>query len=69
MRRKGTYNSMTIARKKINMTQAEVADKLGIDTSTVAKWETGVAYPRASMLLKLARLYECTIEDLIGEVA
>jgi len=29
-------------RKKLKLTQAELADHIGYDTSTVAKWEQGV---------------------------
>ena len=59
-------SKMAAMRKKALLTQEEAAAKLGVDRSSVAKWETGVANPRASMLLKLARLYDCTIEELLG---
>lgn len=52
------------AREKSGLTQKEVADKIGVDQSAVSLWETGKTAPRASMLVKLAELYHCSIDDL-----
>lgn len=57
------------ARKRTGMSQMEVARRLGIDQSSVAYWETGKNIPRASMLVKLADLYCCTIDELMGRNA
>lgn len=54
------------ARMRTGMSQREVARRLGIDQSSVAYWETGKTIPRASMLVKLADLYCCTIDELMG---
>lgn len=53
------------AREKVGFTQKEVAEKLGIDQSAVSLWETGKTAPRASVLVKLAGLYCCTVDDLL----
>ena len=53
------------ARVKANLTQAQVADALHIDQSTVSMWETGRTMPRAGMLPKIAELYACDIADLL----
>ena len=37
-------------RDAAKLTQDGLAEKLGVDRSTVAKWETGDALPRAAML-------------------
>lgn len=52
-----------------NMTQEDVATQLGVQRSTVAMWETTNARPRASMLVKLAALYGCTVDDLLRDTA
>lgn len=54
-------------RLKSGLTQEYVAYKLGIDRSTVAKWETGVSLPRPAMLMRIAGLYNCKIDDLLRE--
>jgi len=66
---KRAKSPMAQLRKKALMSQADVAEELGVERSTVTKWETGAAYPRAGMLMKLAKLYDCTIEELIGGAA
>ena len=61
--------SFLSAREKIGLTQKEVAEKMGVDQSAVSFWETGKTAPRAAMLVKLAGLYCCTVDDLLrGEV-
>lgn len=52
-------------RKKAGLKQQEVADALNISQSTVAMWENGTNHPRSIVLPALARLYNCTIDDLI----
>lgn len=52
-------------REKAGYTQTEVARKIGVDRSAVAKWETGASKPRVERLFKLARLYGCTADDLV----
>ena len=47
------------------MLQEDVASALGVDRSSVAKWETGKAVPRATMLIKLADLFGCTVDELL----
>lgn len=52
-----------------NMTQQEVADCIGVDRTTVAKWESGTAFPTANKLPKLAKTLGCTIDDLFEDRA
>ena len=62
-------NAIKKIRMKSNLTQKEVARKLQIDRSTVAKWETGKADPRAEELTKLAKLFGCTVDELLTDTA
>ena len=57
-------NGFTFRRRATKLTQAQVAEKLGLSQSTVAKWENGTALPRGSTLLEVADLYQCTVEEL-----
>ena len=45
------------------MKQSELANKIGVDRSTVAKWEIGEANPRVSILPALANALGCKIDD------
>ncbi len=53
-------------RQTANLTQLQVAQKLNVTPSTVAKWETGSSFPRAALLPVLADLFHCTIDELYG---
>ena len=59
--------SFLLAREKAGITQREVAEEIGVDQSAVSLWETGKTLPRASLLVKLAKLYGCTVDDLLKE--
>ena len=48
-------------------TQREVAQALGVKESAVSKWERGLAKPRADKLPMIAKLYGCTIEELLAD--
>ena len=48
-------------------TQSALAEELGVDRSTIAKWETGKANPRADLLPKLAKALGCSVDDLFAE--
>lgn len=53
------------ARKNAGLTQKEVAEHLDIDQSAISLWETGRTKPRATLLVRLACLYLCTVDDLL----
>lgn len=52
-------------RKSHHYTQDELAKKLEITRQAVSKWETGVTIPDLEILLKLSKLYEITINDIL----
>ncbi len=56
-------------RKNVNLTQMQLAEKLGITDRAVSKWETGRAMPDSSIMLELCGILEITVNDLLcGEV-
>lgn len=52
-------------RKSKGLTQKQVADKLGIVSKTVSKWETGHGFPDISMLSALAELLDVSEKVLL----
>ena len=50
------------------MTQEFVAESLGVSRQAVSKWENGTADPSTSNLLKLAKLFGLSPEELIRAV-
>ena len=55
-------------RMRCSMTQEFVAEAMGVTRQAVSKWENGTAEPSTSNLLKLAKLYGITPEELIRAV-
>lgn len=54
-------------RRSKDITQRELAAKLGVERSTVSKWEKGISIPRGKTLIALAELLECSVDDLLKE--
>ena len=56
-------------RKGVNLTQFELAEKLGVTDRAVSKWETGRAMPDSSIMLELCSILKINVNDLLcGEV-
>ena len=55
-------------RTRCSMTQEFVAEAMGVTRQAVSKWENGTADPSTSNLLKLAKLYGITPEELIRSI-
>lgn len=53
------------ARLNAGLSVREVMAAIGVSDAAVYQWETGVTTPRASMLVKLAGLYCCTVDELL----
>lgn len=52
-------------RKEKNLTQSELAEKLGITNKAVSKWETGEAMPDTAQLLPLADILGVSVDELL----
>lgn len=56
-------------RKEKKLTQAQLAEQLGITDRAVSKWETGKSMPDSSIMLKLCEILGITVNELLsGEV-
>jgi transcriptional regulator with XRE-family HTH domain/DNA-directed RNA polymerase subunit RPC12/RpoP len=56
-------------RKAQNLTQMQLAEKLGITDRAVSKWENGKALPDATLMLELCGILGISVNDLLtGEV-
>ncbi len=54
-------------RLKKNMTQAELAKRLGAERSTVSMWEKGSNKPDRDMIKKLSEIFGVSVDDIICE--
>lgn len=53
-------------RKKNQLTQIDLAKKLGVSNGTVAMWETEKRTPDTAMLNRLCILFDCRMDYLLG---
>lgn len=60
-----TGEKITAGRKKLNLTQQQFADELGVTRQAVSRWESDVAFPETDKLVKLSELFGCSIDYLI----
>lgn len=58
-------NNLKHLRIQSGMTQAELAKKLNKDYSTIGKWELGQRYPIMTDVIKIAELFNISVDDLI----
>ena len=60
-----TANRLLELRKQHNLSQEELAEKLGVSRQAVSKWERSEASPDTDNLISLAKLYNLTLDELI----
>ena len=56
-------------RKKLDLTQEELAQKLGVTNQTVSKWESAKSCPDISLIPKIADIFGISIDELFGREA
>ncbi len=56
-------------RKRLGLTQDQLAEKLGVTAQAVSKWENDLSCPDITMLPKLAQIFGVTTDALLGNEA
>lgn len=54
-------------REQRGITQVELAQKLSVQQSAIAAWETGKSMPRAERFVRLAEILNCSVDELLGK--
>lgn len=54
-------------RRKVNLTQEQLADALNVTRQSVSRWESGEAYPDINKIAKLADILETNCDYLLRE--
>jgi transcriptional regulator with XRE-family HTH domain len=54
-------------RKALGLTQAQLAEKLGVETETLSRFERGKHLPSLATLERLAGLLQVTVSELLAE--
>ena len=60
----GQYIQMK--RKDLGLTQAELAEKLGMSNKSVSKWERGVCLPDVSIYMELCEILGISLNEFIA---
>ncbi len=53
-------------RKSYNLTQAELASRIGLSKAVVSKYENGMGYPTFDVLIRIADFFGVTTDYLLG---
>jgi putative transcriptional regulator len=59
-------NTMKLHRVKQNMTQDDVAQRLGVSRQTINSIENNKYFPSLELGLKLARIFNCKVDELFS---
>ena len=53
-------------RKRLGLTQDQMAEKLGVTAQAVSKWENDQSCPDIAMIPRLAELFGVSTDELLG---
>lgn len=62
-----TGEKLALLRRKMGMTQEELSEKLKVSRQSVSRWEMDAAFPETDKLIKLSRLFSCSIDFLLND--
>ena len=62
-----TGEKLSMLRKQNNYTQEQLAELLGVSRQAISRWESDIAFPETEKLIKISRLYGCTVDYLLKE--
>ncbi len=54
-------------RKEKNISQEQLAEKLGVTRQSVSKWESGTSYPEMDKIVILCKIFNCDIDTIINK--
>lgn len=59
-------NNIRFYRKSLNLTQQQLAKMINGQKSLISNYETGYSTPDIFMLIKLADIFDVTLDELVG---
>ena len=60
-------DKLSMQRKKNNMSQEVLADRLGVSRQAVSKWESGTSMPDMERIMELCKILDCNLDDLVDD--
>lgn len=58
---------LSFLRKQQDMTQQELAERLGVSRQAVSRWEQGTAKPSTENLISIGKLFHVSVDALVNE--
>ena len=55
-------------RSEKNLSQEQLADKIGVSRQTISAWESGKASPELDKITTISKLFSVSIDELVGEI-
>ena len=60
-----TGEKLALLRRQRGMTQEELSEVLNVSRQSVSRWEMDVAFPETDKLIRLSKLFDCSIDFLL----
>ena len=60
-------DKLVMRRKANNLSQEQLADRVGVSRQAISKWESGSSIPDMAKILELCKILNCNLEDLIDD--
>lgn len=57
--------SLKNIRKKNNVSQEDLAEKLGVSRQTVSSWENDKSYPDIASIVKISEIFKVSLDELL----
>lgn len=59
-------NNVRVERARIRMTQADLAERIGVSRQSIIAIESGKYIPSTVLALKMAEVFDCSVEALFS---
>ena len=57
--------NLQILRKRDNLSQEDLADKLQVSRQAVSKWESGTGFPETEKIIAICEVFKCSMDELV----
>ena len=62
-----TGEKLALLRKRKGMTQEQLSETLNVSRQSVSRWEMDAAFPETDKLIKISKLFDCSIDFLLND--
>lgn len=62
-------NNLKELRERAKLNQQNIADVIGVKRSSYAYYETGKSSPKIDALIKIANLYNISVDEILGDLS